>query len=77
MLRIYEEKIQLKNKKKANRNPEWSLAQISIYEKLLKNCSNNPQAFWSVESPQQEIVTLNDNGVKGKLIPALPMMNKR
>lgn len=28
--------------------------------------------FWEKESPKQEIVTMHDNGVKGKLIPCTP-----
>ena len=69
VLQIYEDRIQIKNKQKANRILDSSPEQIFIYDELLKNCSNNPQAFRSVESPQQEIVTLHDNGVKGNLIP--------
>jgi len=51
VLQIYEKKAQ--PTQKANRNPDWTPEQLSIYEELLKCCSNNPQAFWKVESPQQ------------------------
>ena len=53
-------------------NPSWSSDQSSIYEGLLKSCTNNPQQFWDVESPKKEILTLHDNGVKGKLILCTP-----
>ena len=76
MLQIYEERNQNKPKQKANRNPDWSPDQVNIFDELLKNCLENPQAFWSVESPQQEIETLHDNGVKGKLIPCTPTDEK-
>lgn len=50
----------------------WSKEKSCIDGKLLKSCSNNLEQFWKVESPKQEIVTLHDNGVKGKLIPCTP-----
>ena len=74
VLQIYEKKSQ--PTQKANRNPDWIPEKLSIYEELLKCCSNNPQAFWKVESPQQEIITLHDNGVTGKLIPCTPAEEK-
>ena len=71
---IYEAKSQ--PTQKANRDPNWSSEQIALYEELLKCCSNNPQAFWTTESPKQEIITLHDNGVTGKLIPCTPADEK-
>ena len=59
-----------KKKQKANKNPDWSPEQMAIYDELLKICFENPQGFWNVESPQQEIVTLHDNGVTEKHIPS-------
>ena len=76
VLQIYEDRSQNKTKQKANRNPDWSPEQMNVFDELLKNCSENPQAFWSIESPQQEIITLHDNGVKGKLIPCTPSDEK-
>jgi len=75
-LQIYKERNQKKPKQKENRNPDWSLKQIALYDELLKCCSENPQAFWTKESPQQEIITLHDNGVTGKLIPSTPIDEK-
>ena len=49
---------------------------MTIYDELLKCCSENPQAFWTKESPQQKIITLHDNGVTGKLIPCTPIDEK-
>jgi len=74
VLRIYEAKSP--PTQKANRDPSWSSEQNCIYEQLLKCCSNNPQAFWTTESPKQEIITLHDNGVTGKLIPCTPAEEK-
>ena len=67
VLQLYEAKSQ--PTQKANRDPNWSPEQITLYEELLKCCSNNPQDFWTTESPKQDIITLHDNGVTGKLIP--------
>lgn len=72
VLQLYEERMELKNKQKECIDLNWSAEQISIHDRLMKSCSNNPQQFWTMESPKQEIVTLHDNGVKGKLIPCTP-----
>jgi len=72
VLQLYEQRTELKNKQKACIDPKWSDEQIAMHNKLLESCSNNPQQFWIVESLKQEIVTLHDNGVKGKLIPCTP-----
>lgn len=72
MLQIYEARAESKNKQKACTDLNWSKEQSSIQERLLKSFSNNPQQLWEVESPKQEIVTLRDNGVEGKLIPCTP-----
>lgn len=50
VLQIYEKRSQ--SKQKANINSDWSPEQMNIFDELLKCCSENPQAFWSIESPQ-------------------------
>jgi len=66
---LYEERAESKNRQKACIDPNWLNEHISIHDRLLNSCSDNPQQFWIVESPKQEIVTLHDNGVNGKIIP--------
>nr|AXB54821.1 polyprotein [Pinus nigra virus 1] len=72
VLQIYEARIEKTNKQSACIDTNWSIEQKDIYQRLLKSCSDNPQQFWETESPMQEIVTLHDNGVKGKMIPCTP-----
>jgi len=74
VLQIYENKSQ--PKQKAHRNPDWSQDQINLFDELMKCCSENPKALWSIESPQQDIITLHDNGVTGKLITCSPADEK-
>ena len=73
VLQFYEARLESKTKQLACIDPNWSTEQTVIHDRLLKKCSENPQQFWVVESPMQEIVTLHDNGVKGKLIPCTPL----
>lgn len=72
VLQICEARSENKSKQLACINPNWSTEQQDIHQRLLKNCSDNPQQFWETESLMQEIVTLHDNGLKGKLIPCTP-----
>eukprot|EP00253_Pinus_taeda_P025971 PITA_25971 len=72
VLQIYEERVESKNKQNTCTDVNWSKEQSSIHKRLLKSCSYSPQQFLEVETPKQEIITLHDNGVKGKFIPCTP-----
>jgi len=72
VLQFYEKRAESKTKQLACIDPNWSTEQSDIHQRLLKSCSENPQQFWETESPMQEIITLHDNGVKGKMIPCTP-----
>jgi len=72
VLQFYEARAENKTKQLACIDTNWSTEQKDIYQRLLKSCSDNPQKFWETENPMQEIVTLHDNGVKGKMIPCTP-----